>query len=367
MLKSKLIKFKDKKGNSYPYLYIDDQSGLFYVRKRVGLLVKSLSLETKDFNQARSISLNKALELNSSKNSKRNYLIFKDFYELLIEEKKANAIKLNTLNRIDIIWRLSLEPFWGMIRPEDINQDLITNFINWHKRIRAGVQFVNVFKYLGNIFNVMIKRGYLPADKKPDLEIPKDEARHHLNQKGRFVSDDDVKSILKHSNDITKLLILIAYCTGMRKMEIVSLSKNKIKKIDKRYIISLSANDTKTGQAREIPLPEVVNGLIENRLKTKSSLMFPMITNDNRAMSSQLIDKGWNEAKSLAGIKTRTRFHDLRHTCASNLAKQNINPAIACTILGMSLVTYQKKYLKLSINDLIIVPDTLADKLGVIL
>lgn len=51
--------------------------------------------------------------------------------------------------------------------------------------------------------------------------------------------------------------------------------------------------------------------------------------------------------------KGRLRFHDLRHSRATEFARQDVNPAIACTILGMSLRMYQKVYLNLSGADLL--------------
>ena len=365
MANSRILKYSDKKGNTYPYLFIDMMSGIFYAKKRVGLEILIGSLETTDFNTARSKVMDKIAEMTklAAASSPKTHMIFKDFYDLMLDEKVSSETAIATMKRIEVIWRLSLEPFWAYTRPEDINQQMITEFMTWHKRKRPGIQFINVFKYLGNVINVMIEAGaMLPADR-PRLEIPRDEVKHHAKQKGRYVSDEEVREILKHSDKQTWLLVMIAYCTGMRKMEIGSLALERLEKHAGRYVIKLDTDDTKTGLAREVPLPASLNDAIQFHIRPKASYLFPMKTNLKRFMSPQLLDKGWVEAKTAAKIKGALRFHDLRHTCASNFAKGNINPVIAVTILGMSLQTFQRTYLKLKASDLIIASETNADRL----
>ena len=85
-----------------------------------------------------------------------------------------------------------------------------------------------------------------------------------------------------------------------------------------------------------------------------------------RPRSSQLIDKGWFGAKAAANINNKMRFHDLRHTAATNMAKSGINPIVAVTVLGMNFKTYQKIYLKLSVEDLVIASETNFARLGVL-
>lgn len=369
MAHSNILKFADKKGNEYAYLFIDTITGIFYAKKRVGMNILVGSLETTDFNTARSKVMDKISEMTkeAEKSGPQRSLIFKDFYELMMDEKVTNETAPITMKRVEGIWRLSLEPFWAYIQPGDINQQMVTEFITWHRRHRPGVQLINIFKYLGNVLNTMVDAGAMLAPNKPRLDLPKEEVKHHAKQKGRYITDDEVHSILKHSDKQTWLLVMIAYCTGMRKMEIGSLSLERLEKQSGRYVIKLDTDDTKTGLAREVPLPISLNVAVEAQINKKSDFLFPMKTDLKRHTSSQLIDKGWVEAKTAAKIKGQMRFHDLRHTCASNFAKANINPVIAVTILGMSFTTFQKTYLKLKASDLIIASETNSDRiLGVV-
>lgn len=291
-------------------------------------------------------------------------LVFSDFYEQMVSSKIAYETSTVTMSRIKTIWEKSLSPFWKDIEPKSIDQRLITKFIIWHKEHRKGIQLVNVFKYLGNVFNVMVESGALDAARKPKLELPKDEQKHHATQKGRYITDAEFRSILSKSEGWFKLFLLIAYTTGMRKMEIGKLSTDRLQKIGDRYMAVLGTSDTKTGNARKIPFPAYLSPLFDKQLALGADFVFPMSTDKKRYVNPQAIDALWKKAKIEAGIVGRMREHDLRHTAASNMAKSGISPIVTVTILGMSLAMFQKTYLKLAPEDLFVATDSSKDRIG---
>lgn len=363
MANSQLVKFKDKKGNDYPYLYVDQKTGTFYAVKRIGKSIKKKPLGN-EFIKARSLVIDAIQELASEKPTSSGAMLVKDYFDIMIEQKRAIEIKENTLRRIDAVWKYSIEPYWAFLTASDVTQDKVTDFMAWHRRQRSGIQFINVFKYLGNIFSIMVERGDLPVTQKPKLTVPTNEQKQHDKQKGRYITDEEFKSIVDYAGETAALALNIAYCTGMRKMEILNLTTAKIESHSGYYVAVLDTDDTKTGMARVVPFPSFLNDQIKARLKFDSPYLFPMVSNSDKSMSGQLLDKGWIDAKKTAQIKGKMRFHDLRHTAASNLAKDGINPVIAVTMLGMSLVTYQKTYLKLKSSDMIVASESNAARLG---
>lgn len=365
MANSKLIKFKDKKDNEYPYLYIDEMTGEFYAVKRIGDSIKKKPLG-KEFVKARSNVLNAIQEMTENRPViKGNHLIC-DYYLIMIDEKKEHGIKASTLESIDGIWRNRIEPYWGNMLSEDITQSTVTEFMKWHRRKLPGVQFVNTFKYLGNLFNVMVERGALDVSKIPALVVPKDEQKHHDKEKGRYATPEEIRSILEHCENDIYILIAATYAAGFRKSEFSSVKKNQLKLVGDYYVVKFDTDDTKTGMAREVPLPKALTSRINIQLNSsKSEFLFPMKSDIGRPIYSQLIDKEWVGLKKNASIKGRLRYHDLRHSAARNFAKANINPIIACTILGMSLAMYQKVYCKMRASDLIIAIEQSAAQVGV--
>lgn len=290
-------------------------------------------------------------------------LVFKDFYEQMMEQKKAYEISSATMERIEVIWRKSISPFWKNIHAEAIDQQLIVAFINWHKKNRSGIQLVNVFKYLGNIMQVMVESGALPIEKKPKLELPKDEIKHHQKQKGRYITDDEFNSILRNSPGWFNLWLLIAYTSGMRKMEISKLELTRIKKINDRYIITLDTDNTKTGRARNVPLAKRLTEQVDFFIVCDKKYLFPTGIDSGKHVRPQSVDYFWKKAKQNAGIVGKMRLHDLRHSAASNMAKSGIDVVKATTLLGMSLQMFQRTYLKLTVEDLFDATDSAISRL----
>jgi len=276
------------------------------------------------------------------------------YYDMMIAQKKAYETSAVTMSRIETIWRLSVAPFWKDILPKQINQELVTQFMNWHRQNRVHkngqpVQFTNTFKYLGNIFNVMIESGAMELSKKPKLDLPKSEQLHHSKQKGRYITDIELQTIRNNSSGWFELFLLIAYTTGMRKMELGKMELSRMDRIDDRWILSLNTDNTKTGNARKIPLAKMLTPLVDKQIKGNFKYLFEF---NCKHVTPQSIDIQWKLAKQKAGIIGRMREHDLRHSAASNMIKSGIAPMKAATLLGMSLAMLQKTYMKLTPEDL---------------
>lgn len=353
---SKLKKYKDRKGNSTAHLYRDEVTDLFYAVIRIGEKIEKKSLETSDYLEALRL-LPLALEqLGKPRIEVANTTnkLCRDFWKELRAEKEAKEIRPSTLLKIDSVWDGHLEPFVGNLRPDQIQKGIETDFILWHRKHFKNQQLFNPFKYLSNLFAFMLDRGAITASQMPELKLSKSEKRQHAKKKGRVITSDERAALHEHGSTRIRLIISLGDVLGMRKMEIGALEKSRITKEAGRYMIGLTEDDTKTGLPRLLGIPKSSQRLLEEQVKAsgRSRYLFP--TRDGaKYLPSQLIDREWLAVKKLAKIEGRLRFHDLRHSRATEFARQNVNPAIACTILGMSLRMYQKVYLNLSGNDLL--------------
>jgi integrase len=366
---SSIKKYTDKKGQSYPHLYIDTNSGEFWCCVRVGLSVRKKNLKTTEYIRAVT-KLPETLaflggKLDEKQKSQVAELLLKDYWQKLRAQKVSLDTKESTLTRFDSVWTNDLEPYFGNWTPSQINPDIMTAFLLWHKRVRK-TQLVNVYKYLGNLFSYMVRIGALELKNVPELELPKNEVKHHAKKKGRVITPSEQKDLLKNSTGYFKLLNHLGRELGARKMEMVSLEKSKVRKEHGRYLIYLDTDDTKTGLARILPVPRYLESMLEEQMRAtaESKYLFPMKSNPNRHMTSQLIDKEWKECKTKSKIKGRLRFHDWRHTKATEMAQAKINVVLASTLLGMSIKTYQKTYLNLTGQDLMETVDQMALESG---
>lgn len=348
--RSKITKYthsENGKNIAIPYLYRDEFTGIFYFRKNGK---KTKSLETDNFKVAK-LRLAEALAIAKDKSvSPKSQKIFIDYFNEMRDERKTQGNRESTMIAINSVGEKAILPFWKNFAPSDIHPGLITEYIKWHNRKRAGLQMVNPFKYIGATLNHMERIGAINKSQMPAVKLPKGEQIHHEEQKGTYVTRDEFNSIRAKCDNRVGLIAEIAYLFGMRIGEITRLDLKRID-FDKR-VINLSAYEVKTGYGRSIPLTDELVTLIKKQIKFGSKVLFPMKRNHTKPMATQNVDRDFRKAVKLAGVKRRINFHSLRHTAATNFAKANINPSVACTILGMSIRTYQKRYLKLQADDL---------------
>lgn len=356
---SKIKKWSDPTNKtSIPHLYIDEEKGEFWVVKRINGSPKKKNLKTTNLNVAKSKMFRALGDLGDAKlKEKATTKLLKDFHENYMDRKKnVKGLRTSTIIRNESAWRNSLEPFFGNLVPSQITPKKIDDFITWHKTYKPGVRVFNPIRYLNGLLNYLIRIGELTSVQAPKIEMPKDEVVNYNRKKGRVITWEELDLLCLSSNDYLKLMINIAYRVGMRKMEIASLQKEKIIETHGRLFMKLDEDDTKTGIARTIPVPMELVEAFKSQIKTaKGGYVFG--NSKGGFKSSQVIDRDWSKAKKDSGITGKMRFHDLRHTCATNFARMKVNPMMAVTLLGMSLRTYQKTYLNLSAQDLIEVAD----------
>jgi integrase len=354
---SDLKKHKDRKGNSTAHLYQDQNTLEFWAVIRVKDKVRKKNLQTSNYLEAISKLPSVLIELgkpvDEKTKSKLPAKIIKDYWLDLRKEKVAREYRPGTLKAFDTNGRVFILPYFGNMRPDEIHSNMLTDYLIWHRTNHQGKQLFNIYKYLRNVLKFMLKVGAIQQTQMPEFILPKKEKQHHDKKKGRVLTPTERKALAKPGSIRIKLIVGLGDDLGMRKMEIGCLEKERLKKEDGRTFIHLSEDDTKTGMARVVPIPRRLEKLLEKQIELSgdSQFLFPR-PDGKKHVSDRSIDIEWNKVKAEAKIQGRLRFHDLRHSRATEFARANINPAIACTILGMSLRMYQKVYLNLSGKDL---------------
>lgn len=163
--------------------------------------------------------------------------------------------------------------------------------------------------------------------------------------KTRFLSDDEQTALLKACKSSRwgklYLLVLMALTTGSRKGELLGL---KWSDIDFTQRIA-RLETTKNGEPRLLPLTDAV---IAELLKFRQigGLIFNNTISPGRSYE---IKRPFARALCEAGIDT-CRFHDLRHSAASNLAKNGASLLEIAEVLGHSSITITKRYSHLCVN-----------------
>jgi integrase len=184
---------------------------------------------------------------------------------------------------------------------------------------------------LRNMFNKAVSWGKLEVNPMKDVRSLK-EPKGRL----RFLEQEEIVKLLSNCNKKLKPIVVLALFTGMRRGEILGL---KWPDIDfKRNIITLL--DTKNGEKREVPM----NGHVKTALiHIKRNPYTQNVFCDNNGAVYQDIRKSFSTALRKSGIND-FRFHDLRHTFASQLVMTGANLNTVRELMGHKDITMTLRY-----------------------
>ena len=156
----------------------------------------------------------------------------------------------------------------------------------------------------------------------------------------RFLLPAEINRLIDCCPPHIKPIVTTAVCTGLRKGEIVNIRWDDI---DFRNRIIYIGN-TKNGEKRETP----INDRLTETLKSiRRNDVSPFVFCDKDGNPYYRFEKAFTNALRKAEI-TDFRFHDLRHTFASNLVMEGIDLATVRELLGHKSIEMTLRYSHLS-------------------
>jgi integrase len=160
----------------------------------------------------------------------------------------------------------------------------------------------------------------------------------------RYLMPDEIQILLSHYGDLLrgllKFLVPIAMNTGARKGELQNLQWPQVN--FGLEIVSLL--DTKNGERRDVPMNETARAPFE-ALERTSEFVFP--NRNGKRIDDAQIQIAFTELMRRAGIED-FHFHDLRHTFASNLVMEGVDPNTVRELLGHKDLKMTLRYAHLS-------------------
>jgi integrase len=165
--------------------------------------------------------------------------------------------------------------------------------------------------------------------------------------KDRFLSKDEQKSLLAACQSATwdklYILILAALTTGGRKGELLGLRWSDIDFQNRTARLGM----TKNGKPRLLPLTKPVIEELTRFREVGKGLVFHNTISKSTPYD---IKKQWLKALEVSGIG-HCRFHDLRHSAASNLVQAGRTLFEVGTLLGHSSTSMTARYSHLAVHD----------------
>jgi len=187
---------------------------------------------------------------------------------------------------------------------------------------------------LKHMFSLAVREGWL--DRNPVSLV---KFQRENNARDRVLDPDEFAQLQQHSAPHIQAMNVCAYQTGMRLGEILHLTWERVD--FKMGFIKLRAEDTKTDEARIIPLTPELTGLLKNLYKVRYLQEDHVFLVKGQSVSS--IQTAFNAACRRASIQN-FRFHDFRHTAVTNMRRAGIDHLTIMRITGHKTMDVFKRY-----------------------
>ena len=185
--------------------------------------------------------------------------------------------------------------------------------------------------------------------------------KRNSNARDRVLSPDEYQRLYDAAAAHLKPIIATGYYTGMRRGEILGLTWDQVDMGE--GFIHLAAEETKDGEARDIPICEDLKKILRRlpralhlpnvflftrKLKTRDEVIQRPVKDIQRAMHEACKEAGIVWGKN---VKGGFIFHDLRHTFNTNMRKAGVPESVIMSITGHSTRQMFDRYNKIDSED----------------
>ncbi len=261
----------------------------------------------------------------------------------LLETYLKDYSKTNKLSyRIDCSMVKTLNNFFGDRVASEITPQVIEQYKSHRRQTPVGDHFISGARVNREL--ALLKQAYnkgmdwgLVLDnpvKRVKFFSEKDRSRT------RYLSQSEKERLLNLCTPFLRRIVLVALKTGMRQTEILDLKWGNIDSNANQIVLKR----TKSGKIRYIPIHPDVLVILQGLPKGREYVFFD--DNEARTWHGQR-RLGFEAALDQAGIRD-FRFHDLRHTFASELVMKGADIKTISELLGHSTTRMTERYSHLS-------------------
>lgn len=272
---------------------------------------------------------------------------FHEFAVDYLELTKPNKKESSWSREISVMRRLDKR--FG----KRIFQQITTDEIERYKikRLRDGVMPATINRELALLKTMFTKA--LEWDKLKENPAKKVKLLDGEIERVRYLMPDEINRLLSNCNGTLRAIVTVAVNTGLRKGELLGLLWQNVN-LD-LGIISILRTDTKNKTRRDIPMNEAVKITLK-AMERRGPFVF--CREDGKPFQNSGIRKSFEKAVKESGI-TDFRFHDLRHTFASNLVMAGVDILKVKELLGHKELKMTLRYTHLS-------PHYMADAINIL-
>lgn len=313
--------------------------------------------------------------------SKRDTKVSEAFDYWLYNVKRLDDIKASTFTRYESIYRLHIKPYPLYNQPvRKLDSSTLQNYFTqlYEEQELTGSLIHNTAKVWKMFCEWAVGEGYIAKNPCKTVTLP---GQRQLQKKAELevFSPEEMDILSRYmtsSKYVFTVIVRLAFATGMRQGEILSLKWQDISedRISIRRSTAVVTHidkegnrdtyrevwDTKTQNAvREIPiLEETYNMLAEHRLNQKlffeeqnASLPDYMFTSPSgELLDATNLNRSFKRLQERAGLTPR-KFHAMRHTFATQALARGVDVKHLQLLMGHADITTTYGYVAVGIKD----------------
>ncbi|MBR6162630.1 site-specific integrase [bacterium] len=253
--------------------------------------------------------------------------LYKFYEEYALLNKKSFKDDIYRLNKIKAIWKN--KKYIDDIKIKDI-EDLKVNLLGYKLSKTTINRYLEI---ISKMFNLAIANEWITKNpiKKGVKFITK-------NYQIRYLTEDEEKRLFKNSSGVFKDIILVALNTGLRAGNLRQLQGKNIK-LDFKII---EVTENKGNKHIKLPMNETLYNFFKTKtFKDEEYIFLNPNTNQPYTESSFLAE--WHKIRKKAKVED-LRFHDLRHTVGTRLAKAGVPINVIKEIMAHSDIQTTMRY-----------------------
>jgi integrase len=283
-------------------------------------------------------------------------LTVREYMDRWLKDVK-DTVRQSTHERYWSVIKQHIKPALGRLQLKDLMSAQVRWF--YRERLDSGLAPATIYKVhsvLHKALNRAVSDGLIPRNAAAGLELPRI-TREEINP----LSGEEARCLLDEvRGDKLEALYVLAISTGMRQGELLALKWDdvdlergllRVRRTLTRQHSAFTFSEPKTKKSRRtIRLTEGALQALRTHLSYQlvkmermgslyrpSSLVF---ANEVGGIinPSNLRNRSFARLLKRAGLPPSTRFHDLRHTCATLLLSRNVNPKVVSEMLGHSSI-----------------------------
>lgn len=210
------------------------------------------------------------------------------------------------------------------------------------KTINAGKAPATANRFLATLKHMFTKAlDWEMVDEEAAKRVKKAKHLPENNRRLRYLSQDESQALINVCAPHLKPIVICALNTGMRKEEILSLEWERHVDLQHGFIL---LDITKNGERREIPINQTVRATLKGLVRRLDCLY---VFTDSEGNRFKGVTKAFHSALKKAEIKN-FRFHDMRHSFASQLVMKGVDITTVKELLGHKTLAMTLRYAHLA-------------------